>query len=71
MMRQLECRRSYEHLEGSWGSQGQCSPSGKEVAWNLNVADTEKPWVLVVTPNESLSERKEIFGTAIKLPRID
>lgn len=41
------------------------------VAWNVKIVNEEKPWVAVVIPDDTMSSRQELFGTAHALARIE
>jgi hypothetical protein len=41
------------------------------LTWELSVANVDKPWVVVVIPDGSTSDRKELFGTTRDLPAIE
>jgi hypothetical protein len=41
------------------------------LTWELSVANVDTPWVVVVIPDGSASDRKELFGTTRDLPAIE
>jgi hypothetical protein len=36
----------------------------REVTWHAHIASAETPWVAVVIPDDRLSDRVEVTGTA-------
>jgi len=68
---QVELRAFNGSASGSQGAVNLTAGQEQTLTWKLSVASVDKPWAVVVIPDGSTSDRKELSGTAGDLPAIE
>ena len=46
------------------------SKGKRTLDWTLRISDPEKPWVMVVIPDNRMADLRELFGTSQNLPKV-
>ena len=64
-MRTFNATTEKKQLELDLGTRGK-----RTLEWTLSITDPEKPWVMVVIPDDRKAEQRELFGTSQNLPKV-